>query len=193
MSKTQVQLICSLCLLLFSSLTTKAQDKYVYLVKIAECKLAPTCARAQTGFRVRGIKGIVTALHGVADSNDIRVIGEPGAVSFDGPLKITSVDVKHDLALLTSKATDTELAEGLGVAENIDWEALTKIRFIGHPLGASVNVRDRNLGIPHLKVLRKNLYGTLLEKFLKRMSPDPDESIVNIDGTLLRGDSGAPG
>src|ERR1044071_9832439 len=75
MSKPESGIVCGLFILLCCPLMVRAQNKYVYSVKIAVCKFMPTSLRSQTGFRVRGIKGIVTALHGVADCNDIRVIG----------------------------------------------------------------------------------------------------------------------
>ena len=76
----------------------KVYDQYVYLVKASDCAHEPK-ERALTGFRVHGIPGIITALHGVADSSNITVTSVDGKFR-GGSVTISKVDIKNDLALL---------------------------------------------------------------------------------------------
>src|ERR1700755_2429368 len=141
MSKSQIRVVFFLSIFIWlAPSTTEAQSEHVYLVKTFDCKTEPTCTRVQTGFRVRGLKGIVTALHGVADANDIRVIGDHDAAKFKGPLRIAKVDVAHDVALLTSDELLAAPAEGLEVAGDVNWERVGSINVIGRPLGLMANL-----------------------------------------------------
>lgn len=54
-----------------------AQQENVYLIKMFDCTYKPI-QRSQTGFRARGLKGIVTALHGVADCQKITASSRKG-------------------------------------------------------------------------------------------------------------------
>ena len=76
---------------------------YVFHVEAAGCK-APPDRRAQPGFRLRGQRGIVTALHGVVGCSQItarRAEGESQAIR---GLTVELVDIEHDAALLRSPA-----------------------------------------------------------------------------------------
>jgi hypothetical protein len=56
--------------------------------------IASSCqkGRVQTGFPIKGLKGIITALHGVVDARDIRVFGESGELPISGEMNIDKVD-----------------------------------------------------------------------------------------------------
>src|SRR4051812_19891114 len=64
--------------------------------------LIQTEARSQTGFRLVGTAGIVTALHGVVDANQITARPSVAGMRVTKPLKIIKVDIEHDLALISS-------------------------------------------------------------------------------------------
>lgn len=190
----KIKIICFVAVVSwFGSKSARAQSEYVYLVKVFDCKSSPKCARVQTGFRVRGIKGIVTALHGVADSNDIRVIGDQAAAKFRGPLRVVKADVAHDVALLSSKEIEDVPADGLEIAEKVNWGSMGGVSVIGRPLGLPENLATAlSLRRPALKALRDLVPPETAIALLDRRSPDPDQTVVSIDGVLLPGHSGAP-
>jgi hypothetical protein len=172
-------------------LTGYAQREHVYQVIISECKYGGN--RIQTGFRVRTRPGIVTALHGVAGCGDIRLVGETGAQKLLGSFKIVALDFSHDVALLESDQSRGLPPEGLDIAPSVDWRDIKKVQKIGYPINVPTNKKDDLiLREPQLIVLRDGVPSDMLGKLLTRGSPDPDETVVDIAGILLPGDSGAP-
>ncbi|HKS29636.1 MAG TPA: trypsin-like peptidase domain-containing protein [Pyrinomonadaceae bacterium] len=186
-------LICAVASLLLLPVIASAQGEFIYVVKVKNCKSNPRCSRSLTGFRLRGIKGIVTALHGVADAGDIRVLGEQGSARFNGSLRLTKVDIARDLALLTSSETAAAPAEGLEAAVNVNWNTMDRVTVIGRPLNIMTNqATELKLRRPQLVILRDIVSPNIAVKLLERRSPDPDREVVSISDTLLPGHSGAP-
>src|ERR1043166_4311701 len=87
--------------------------QYVYLVRIPAT--TQHGAAIQTGFRIKGTKGIVTALHGVADGNSFSAVNENNDVLRD--LTIQAVDVQNDLALLASEELYRRTDDGLAISD----------------------------------------------------------------------------
>jgi Trypsin-like peptidase domain len=179
-------------LTLFLTLTpsTNAQEADVYLVKIFGCAHKPA-ERSQTGFRVRGIKGLVTALHGVADCQKITASSRKGLL-LDQPLIITKIDADHDVVLLSSSQLESSPDGGLYVADNVIWESLGTVKVYGHPYGISNLERTLLVSNPALKPLKDLVPATPLFILKERRSPNHLINVLNLQGHLLPGHSGAP-
>ena len=93
----------------------------------------------QTGFRLAGRKGIITALHGVADGTTFSAYNESGDVLNN--LKIANVDIDNDLALLRSAEIESRPAEGLQAVDSLTIESGNPLRAFGHPEGISLYIK----------------------------------------------------
>ena len=186
-----IPLAC-LLLLLFLPVTGEAQQQYIYLVKAARCTSAPA-ERALTGFRVHGVRGIITALHGVADSQTITVMGLKGQPG-NSLVTIYEVDVAHDLARLSSPEFERMRAEGLEIAAGMDWKARTSVRVIGYPLNIDLEALTLPLtiGEPPIKVLGHLVNDRTRSLLQARNSPSPGIAVLYLVGPLHPGHSGAP-
>jgi len=169
-----------------------AYDQYVYLVKASDCLHAPR-DRALTGFRLRGLTGIVTALHGVADSGNITVTSVDGKVR-SASVRISKVDLKNDVALLTSPEFDRAPADGLDVAANPNVLPNAKAYVVGYPLGTYLEPTKLpfTVGEPPRYELGRKLDVQLREALQQRKSPDPSINVLFLVGPIHPGHSGAP-
>jgi hypothetical protein len=168
----------------------RAQDEHVYLIKMFDCAHKPV-ERSQTGFRVQGVKGLVTALHGVADCQRITASSKKGLL-LDQPLEIKKIDADHDVALLSSKQIDSAPGVGLNVADNVVWESLGTVKVYGHPYGISSLERTLLVSNPALKPLKDLVPAMPLSILKERRSPNHLINVLNLQGNLLPGHSGAP-
>lgn len=164
---------------------------YVYRLKIGGCTFDPI-DRRQTGFRVQGKVGIVTALHGVADCKTVSAIADDGAIFTN--LAIAAVDIDHDIALLTSSDLASLPTDGLAISMVSPTEILTApLRIVGYPLGLDkqdVDVIESVRDIEPLDGVIPDAEESTA--FLKRKSPDIDIEVLNLQAQLLPGHSGAP-
>jgi len=169
----------------------QARNPFVYLVKAFDCQFEPR-SRTLTGFRVNGMKGIVTALHGVADSRRIMVQNQTG-IQFRQPLRIMRVDVERDLAFLSSAEIEAAPADGFEIAQNIDWNQLERLQVIGHPYGAGGKAMEHlELRNPALGSLHDIVPPTPLLRLVNRRSPSTEMPVVSLRGLIVPGFSGAP-
>lgn len=167
-----------------------AQESNVYLIKMFDCAYKPV-ERSQTGFRVRSVKGLVTALHGVADCRRITASSKEG-LFLDQPLTIRKIDSDRDVALLSSPQLDGADDGGFDVAGSIAWESPGTVKVYGHPYGIGSLETTLSLRNPPLKQLRDLLPATPLSILKERRSPNHLISVLNLQGDLLPGHSGAP-
>lgn len=164
---------------------------YVYRLKIGNCTFDPA-DRRQTGFRLQGTVGIVTALHGVADCKTVSAIADDGVIFTD--LVIAAVDIDHDIALFTSSDLAGLPTDGLAVSPLASTEMLTaSLRIVGYPLGLDKQDIDLIESVRDIEPLD----GVIPDEeespaFLKRKSPDIDIEVLNLQAQLLPGHSGAP-
>jgi len=164
---------------------------YVYRLKISGCTFDPV-DRRQTGFRVQGMAGIVTAMHGVADCQSITAVPDDGIPFTD--LVITAVDIERDIALLSSPALVDHPFDGLVPSTLTAHEMLTAtLRVVGYPLG--LDKQDADL-IESVRAV-ESLDAVIPDPeeppdFLKRRSPDINIDVLNLQAQLLPGHSGAP-
>src|ERR1700722_19305487 len=101
-------------------------DEAVYIVKAFSC---PHISQSmQTGFSAVGSSGIYTTLHGVAGCTDIQV--DTGQTTIKS-LVLSQVDVKDDVALLTSP----EFSPRAQLASSSIWKENEHVNLKGHPYG----------------------------------------------------------
>lgn len=184
------KLVALIVLLFVIAPACRAQEANVYLVKMFQCIYEPH-ERSQTGFRVRKLKGLVTALHGVADCQRMTVSSKSGPI-FKQPLTIRSIDKDHDVALLSSAEFDTAPDDGFELAEPLNLMAHQSVKVVGHPYGISsldtiLTVRDEPL-----KLLKELVPAVPLSNLITRQSPNHLIQVINLQGNLLPGHSGAP-
>jgi trypsin-like peptidase len=175
--------------LLLPAVVARAQEEHIYLIKMFDCAHQPA-QRSQTGFRVRGLKGIVTALHGVADCGRVTASSRKG-LFLDQALNFVRVDIDRDVALLSS--AQLERADGgLELAASVAWESLGTVKVYGHPYGISSLETALSLRNPPLNPLKDLLPPSPLSALMERRSPNHLINVLNLQGNLLPGHSGAP-
>ncbi|MDB5033823.1 MAG: ankyrin repeat-containing protein [Chlorobi bacterium] len=167
----------------------------IYLIR-ARISDKGTATRVLTGFRVRGLRGFVTALHGVADADsrgDIRVFGLDDAPQFKGKMHIALVDVEHDVAFLTSNDSTTISDDGLDADTSQNWIHLRQLRMFSHPFGISSVVSSRvALRETPRQQLRELVPPTDFDALGERGSPHIDGFVISVEDVLHPGDSGSP-
>lgn len=145
--------------------------------------------RQLTGFRIRvGNKvGIVTALHGVVGCNKITVKGHYKE------LKIYQADIERDVAFLYSDELKGSLSQ-LQTGKKFPTRG-ENLHVIGYPHGMSTQLHSKKLEVRHSPLEKlKNLipHGKFFSKIKKRNSPNLNFEVLNIEGHLVHGHSGAP-
>jgi S1-C subfamily serine protease len=180
---------------LFSPLTVGQQSSgqrngisnYVYMIRIPE---TPQHAAAiQTGFRLSGTRGIVTALHGVIGGGGFSAINDKNEV-FNN-LRLGGLDIVNDIALLISE--DARLQDNSGLLSSRQTiESGTFLRVLGHPLGINLHLKAVQTGDPAIVRLSRLVPPTSAKAFDRRQSPSLDARVLDIETPLVPGDSGAP-
>jgi hypothetical protein len=173
-------------LILLSKIAAFGQYEFIYQIQASGCSHHPR-NRMQTGFRMVGTAGIVTALHGVADCADIK------AFQTKQPhlsVRLTAIDADADAALLSAPGLGTS---GLAAATNVDWETLGSVFVTGHPYGIGVIRTSLAVRRPALVILSHRLPDEVLVHMETRNSPAVSQQVLDLEGgTLLPGHSGAP-
>jgi len=195
MRRTAALILIALVILSVGLVTAQSDSSpmpYVYRIKIDGCDFNPP-VRRQTGFRVQGVKGIVTALHGVADCQTISAVTDDGQEIFND-LTLQAVDIDRDTALLSSPALDSLPDVGFAPSALAYAEIPRQdLRVVGYPLGLDKQDIDRGLLIRDIETL-DDVIPDVEEpaEFLKRRSPDITITVLNVQAQLLPGHSGAP-
>ncbi len=189
-----------------------AESPFIYQVSSFGCDHNPP-SRTLTGFRLKGVSGIITALHGVAGCTSFSANSSASDVDGLLSLEIIAIDINRDLALLRptqqlellspTQGLDTvPFAEEAAVAAstNITTATPSKAYVIGYSYAR--NYQDRNeMTIRDLRDLRAILSSpaedpTLGSELLKaldiRQSPDLDMLVIDLQGVIVPGLSGAP-
>lgn len=156
------------------------------------CTHAPT-VRRQTAFRVAGVTGLVTALHGVVDCTTISALSDDGSLVLPD-LTLAAVDLEHDMALLWSATLATLPQAGLTPAR-LDHAAMltAPLQIVGYPLG--LEKQDRTT-IARVRAI-ESLDDTIPDNeepiaFVRRKSPLITIDVLNFQAQLLPGHAGAP-
>lgn len=198
----QTLLLFALMLAFASGVSTAfAQDvpEYpdIFRLEISKCKHDPAGVRYQTGFRVVGVVGIVTALHGIADDcKQINAVGGGDDGLVFNNLTLTKADVDADVALLSSQEVKTAPRKPRlkAMLPSATLKPSDSLQVIGYPYGmyeqlpsSSLRVRDRSM-VPLSRLIPPNLIGPIRA----RNSPSTSISVVSVEGHFLPGQSGAP-
>ncbi len=190
------------CLLLFAlaatSIRAHAEDDY-FVCRIVT-QVAPQQTHSLTGFKVRGVEGIYTALHGVAHAQSITAFfHDPNTRQVK--LKIAEVDLGRDVAVLTSVENEAIPSGGLSLGFWPKGNAIsaklagTDATVIGHPLDIERIPTHTPLklrtGRPYARltdILNSEARGELGD----RKSPLTSINVLVLEGNFLPGHSGAP-
>lgn len=189
MSQVKRCTVLSLMVLLWTGTSVRGQEEHVFLVLSGEHSLS--------GFRVKGTKGIITALHGVAGSEVITAVSSKGPI-LNEPLKIKAYDLQHDVALIGSAQMERLPAEGFSVPAKVDWNAMAgrqgQIGVIGYPVGIDLKELWTPLTLrrPPTRRLKEQVDAKTRKALSGRRSPDPSIVVASISGDILPGHSGAP-
>jgi hypothetical protein len=190
----RVSFVVGLCLI-FSTLSNPAYIRaqptispHIYQIVVAGCEGLPK-QRTQTGFRVYGIPGIITALHGVVGCKTVSAVPSDNSPAY-ADLQIDQVDLARDVVLLSSDRLHNVRGIGfqVGVAKK-----LMGLSTIGHPLGLTMQLRSRiELRSPPRMPLGDLVPPAVYHLITKRSSPAAHISVLSVEGHLTAGHSGAP-
>ena len=169
-----------------------AQREHVFFVKANGCTgRYPT--RTQTGFRVRGVHGVVTALHGVVGCRGIDVKTDNGDAVWTR-LSIVRVDIERDVAIVSNAVLDSAQAVGLEAASQPVTQDPQAVRVFGHPYGMKTQVDDYIAHPPtqHFIDLIPPTFPAVIALLTSRKSPAVNTNMLELQGSLVPGHSGAP-
>lgn len=162
--------------------------QYIYLLEAADCVSLPE-ARSQTGFRLQGVQGIVTALHGVVGCSHITA-RRPETGEVHNLLVVALVDVERDVAVLAGPTLP--IAGGLqphptGIPDQ------SEVIVLGHPAAIPTTwkmpLQVESFALrPLYDVLPPNLFQAVQQ----RKSPEVGVLVLRLNGNLQPGHSGAP-
>jgi hypothetical protein len=190
MSRGTYTLTAILCLLGLPFMCS-AQEKCVYRIVASDC-IQPPQERYQTGFTLRGIQGIFTALHGVVDARHIAAVSRGANMAF-GALQIEKADPERDVALLVSAELRKAEVPGLEISPWQEGSEAGPLTVLGHPYGINlIPTTDLHLRTRELVELRTLLDDDSKKPVRDRGSPSYKAKVLSIQGNLLPGDSGAP-
>lgn len=181
-------LVCCLTMSLAGlTVTAHSQNSAIYVVKSANCPgLDGTQERVQTGFRMSGTEGVVTALHGVYECRNV-VAYVVGSATIDVAIEL--MDADRDVAVL-KRADGRPFADG-GLTVG---KSSIKATLIGHPLDLSsrqlksgISLRDaKPIGLEYLVPSAEHA------AFNLRGSPLLKTEVFSLEGAVTAGHSGAP-
>ena len=195
----KLAIICSAISFLFCQLAkaestigidTSKISPYIFRIISKDCDLCPRGKDKllQTGFRVQGVPGVITALHGVVGRQSISAVNDSMSEPLSN-LEIVKVDIKNDVALLSSDKFNSGKTGLKPSGQSPDYK---KIYSIGYPLTLGYQKTTSHLSIHAVEKLSKLLDDQVRNIAKDRNSPDIDSEVLSIEGQLLPGHSGAP-
>jgi hypothetical protein len=185
MSKALVVIVSAILVLPLAK--AYCQNENIYFIQ--------TENSASTGFRVQGIKGIITSLHSVTGCKTIRSSTPYENRILKDSLKIIKVDFHRDLAILSSSELDKQPDNiGLTISLDVDFSRLTRLAVIGYPIGIDIKEQRTSLEarIPSYERLADIVDPATRSMLKDRNSPSLETKVINLQGFLLPGHSGAP-
>jgi hypothetical protein len=160
---------------------------FVYRIFASNCP-QQNQTRELTGFKLKNLSGIVTALHGVIGCKSINAIGERDKKSLQ--LSIAKVDIARDAALLSGPSPPNSESTGL---EGGEAKALDGLWMLSYPYGVpTIGARQVNLSLRVSRPLRDFLAHDALQAISAKGSPSLDAEMLGLEGHAVPGDSGAP-
>lgn len=162
---------------------------HIYRISAGECT-SRSDAIAQTGFRVNGLSGIVTALHGVVGCRSVTASSGDDVLN---DLEIVKADIARDIALLWSPRLAERSPVGLVAAPRGDVTGQDGLQVIGYPKGVFKPRPTTKIDILDRAQLADLLPpGQDFNALTKRASPAIDIDVLSIQAPLVPGHSGAP-
>lgn len=162
--------------------------QFIYLVEAGDCVSLPE-VRSQTGFRLQGVQGIVTALHGVVGCDHVTA-RRPETGEVHGGLRIALVDVARDVAVLQGPSLTG--SDGLR-PHPTSIPAQAEVVVLGHPAAIPTAWRmPLQVESLSLKPLYAVLPAHLFSAVQQRKSPEAGVPVLRLNGNLQPGHSGAP-
>lgn len=156
--------------------------------------------RSLTGFLVKDISvgnepvdGIVTALHGVADCESIEVTDAKWI-----ELQLFAVDIDRDVALLVPNASSNPLQQqaGLTITQVMPENIVKDIYVVGHPYNrvdqVLTTMKFRSKGMLGIVIPAGGEFDVARTQLISRTSPSLEINVLDIQGALVPGYSGAP-
>ncbi|MEM6431634.1 MAG: trypsin-like peptidase domain-containing protein [Deinococcota bacterium] len=167
-------------------------------------KLVATCAGSElslTAFLSQDAQGFVTALHGVAGCERIFVTnpllaGANPAKRFDN-LQVTQVSFTDDLAVLSSPELEGYLNQnptaGLRTATSMT-SLIGSIRVIGFPFNVTEHLETQDISLRPggIVPLASRVPPDQQIDFASCGSPSLGSNVLDLEGTIRPGESGAP-
>lgn len=179
--------------------SASALNKHVVRVLASNCKYNKdrNVTNVLTGFaweKNGRVEGIVTALHGVCGCSEISIEDPYGKSYYD--LRITSADIRRDVALLSSSAIRSGFTSGLEFSSLRSASFANKnVTMIGFPLGLKGQKDSRLMRVRNtpLEQLEDGYVKDDFREGLKRRgSPYILMNVLGIEGVIVEGSSGSP-
>lgn len=150
-----------------------------------------------SGFKIAGREGVFTTLHGVAGANRIAATLYSSETPTYCEMAVKEADIDRDIAYLVPTAGQPKLpGEGLKAQIGIDLRDLgdASVWVVGFPmnidlLASATKLQVRDRPIEKLELL---LNPQAREQLALRKSPSISHEVLNLQGNLLPGHSGAP-
>lgn len=178
--------------LLCAQKISSQNEQYIYKIRIPKSENHPKLI--QTGFKLANTKGIITALHGVADGKIFSAQNSNGTYQ---NLYISYIDIAHDLALLTCEKINEEKLAGFST-ESINKGTIhgtfNEFSICGYPEGTDVHFDPISI-LPANGIFKKlpKVIGEINTLFIHdRNSPSDTITIIDLNGSVAPGQSGAP-
>lgn len=162
----------------------------IFLINASLCPGVQS-SRSLTGFRAAGTAGVITALHGVAGCQHIRLQADQGPILAE-PVLVTQMEINSDIAVLDSSELENKFPATFSVSQS-NLRPDQQLQALGYPenllkvLRTTVQVRNPAV-VPLANLLSKDLLGQLND----RNSPSTLLNVISIQGNLLPGHSGGP-
>ena len=177
--------------LVFSQPTVVLANDFpnIFKIKVSGCETGSTDRRL-TGFLLKGVSGIITALHGVVGCQIITATQSGGKGNIFRELEISQADIRNDIAVLTHSGLAALNSFAFPPASNENRSQNLKV--VGFPkninkvLSTSVKVR------PEKRISWNDMNSAAINKIKIRKSPGLDVDMLNIEGHIVPGHSGAP-
>lgn len=189
--------------------STVYETKYTFFVGNFPAGYKPSTGKdakpyqcALTAFKLKDTDGLVTCLHGVLLPSIIAWNTEK---TFDD-LHLVTVDVKRDLAIISSAKLEAYLKTAEGFEEypkvkknkdnedELQLDGVRELTAIGFPEGHSFSPqrKPQPVGRQDLRDLNEVAGDDARGDILKRGSPSTSTKVISLSGLLIPGLSGAP-
>ena len=184
LNKNLFKLKSIIVLLVLTTTPVKSDQSFIYQISTDD-------NYQLTGFKLDRYNGIITSLHGVISAKKIMAYNTK--TTLEEQLVVTHVDIKSDVAMLFSKEVLTKNPGGLMLGDINTYESRS-IYVVGFPINIDLKPARTELVLrsPKTETLSYLVDDKTRAALMKRGSPQPSIKVINVQGSLLPGHSGAP-